>query len=65
MRIREQQQSQLLRNQPLMPGQMGPLNMRARNGMVPPNLQKTVLQNNTPGLYAPTVFRVQLGSCAC
>lgn len=51
MRLREQQQNQLLRQQPLMAGQV-PLNMR-RNGMVPPNLQKTVLQNNTAGLYAP------------
>lgn len=49
MRLREQQQNQLLRQQPLMAGQV-PLNMR-RNGMVPPNLQKTVLQNNTAGLY--------------
>jgi len=24
--------------------------------MVPPNLQKTVLQNNTPGLYATFEF---------
>lgn len=51
MRLREQQQNQLLRQQPMMPGQV-PLNMR-RSGMVPPNLQKTVLQNNTAGLYAP------------
>jgi hypothetical protein len=50
MRLREQQHNQLLRQQPgMMPGQM-PLNMR-RNGMVPANLQKTVLQNNTGGLY--------------
>lgn len=49
MRIREQQQNQLMRQQPMMPGQM-PLNMR-RNPMhqVPGNLQKTVLQN-TSGL---------------
>ncbi|KAJ6151825.1 Transcriptional activator somA [Penicillium chermesinum] len=47
MRIREQQQNQLLRQQPLMPGQMSQLNMRGRNGMMPQNLQKTVLQNNT------------------
>lgn len=52
MRLREQQQNQLLRQQPMMPGQV-PLNMR-RGGMVPPNLQKTVLQNNTAGLYAHT-----------
>ncbi|KAJ5761383.1 Transcriptional activator somA [Penicillium manginii] len=47
MRVREQQQNQLMRQQPMMPGQM-PLNMR-RNGMhpVPANLQKTVLQNTT------------------
>ncbi|KAJ5109760.1 hypothetical protein N7532_002405 [Penicillium argentinense] len=56
MRFRDQQQqNQLMRQQPMMGGQM-PLNMR-RNGMhpgVPPNLQKTVLQNsaglNTAGL---------------
>ena len=34
----------------MMPGQMNQL--RRQNGMVPPNLQKTVLQNNTTGLYA-------------
>lgn len=51
MRIREQQHNQLMRQQPMMPGQMGQLNMR-RNGVVPPNLQKAVLQNNTTGLYA-------------
>ncbi|CAK40968.1 uncharacterized protein An12g00390 [Aspergillus niger] len=49
MRLREQHQNQLLRQQPLMNGQMGQMNIR-RNGMVPPNLQKTVLQNNTTGL---------------
>ncbi|PYI04495.1 hypothetical protein BO78DRAFT_170880 [Aspergillus sclerotiicarbonarius CBS 121057] len=49
MRLREQQQNHLLRQQPLIPGQMAQMNMR-RNGMVPPNLQKTVLQNNTSGL---------------
>lgn len=61
MRLREQQHNQLLRQQPVMPGQMGPLNMR-RNGMVPANLQKTVLQNNTGGLYV-FYIRTQL-SCA-
>lgn len=55
MRIREQQHNNFLRQQPMMPGQMG--NMR-RNTMVPPNLQKTVLQNNTPGLYAHCSFGV-------
>lgn len=49
MRIREQQQGQFRHQQPMMPGQMA--NMRRQNGMVPPNLQKTVLQNNTAGLY--------------
>ena len=34
----------------MMPAQMNQL--RRQNGMVPPNLQKTVLQNNTSGLYA-------------
>jgi hypothetical protein len=52
MRLREQQHNQLMRQQPMMPGQV-PLNMRRNGGMVPPNLQKTVLQNNTAGLYAP------------
>lgn len=51
MRLREQQHNQLMRQQPMMPGQV-PLNMRRNGGMVPPNLQKTVLQNNTAGLYA-------------
>ncbi|KAJ5128401.1 Transcriptional activator somA [Penicillium atrosanguineum] len=49
MRLREQQHNQLMRQQPMMPGQV-PLNMRRNGGMVPPNLQKTVLQNNTAGL---------------
>lgn len=49
MRLREHQHSQLLRQQPMMPGQIGQL--IRRNGMVPANLQKTVLQNNTAGLY--------------
>ncbi|CAG8891746.1 unnamed protein product [Penicillium salamii] len=47
MRLREQQHNQFMRQQPMMPGQMG---VRRQNGMVPPTLQKTVLQNNTPGL---------------
>jgi len=54
MRLREQQQNQLLRQQPMIPGQMGQLGMR-RNGMVPPNLQKTVLQNN---MYAGLLSHV-------
>ncbi|KAL4917081.1 hypothetical protein BDW62DRAFT_218318 [Aspergillus aurantiobrunneus] len=50
MRIREQQQNQMFRNQQqMMPGQMGRLNNMRGNGMVPANLQKTVLQNNTGG----------------
>ncbi|OJJ48087.1 hypothetical protein ASPZODRAFT_62484 [Penicilliopsis zonata CBS 506.65] len=48
MRMREQQQNHMLR-QPMMPGQMGQLNNMRRPGMIP-NLQKTVLQNNTGGL---------------
>lgn len=49
MRAREQQHNQLMRQQPMMPGQM-PLGVRrAGNGMVPPNLQKAALNN---GLYA-------------
>lgn len=51
LRFREQQHNQLLRQQPMMPAQMQQLNLR-RNGSVAPNLQKTVLQNNTSGLYA-------------
>ncbi|EAW10893.1 putative cAMP-dependent protein kinase pathway protein (Som1) [Aspergillus clavatus NRRL 1] len=58
MRLREQQHNQLLRQQPVMPGQMGPLNMR-RNGMVPANLQKTVLQNNTGGLSQQQLAQFQ------
>lgn len=50
MRLRESQQNPLLRPQPMVPGQIGQLNNMRRN-MVPPNLQKTVLQNNTAGLY--------------
>lgn len=53
MRLREQQQSHLLRQQPMMPGQMGQQIMR-RNGMVP-NLQKTVLQNNS-ALYVSIII---------
>lgn len=54
MRLREQQHNHLMRPQAVMPGQMGQINMR-RNGVVPPNLQKAVLQNNTTGLYACVV----------
>ncbi|KAH8431175.1 putative cAMP-dependent protein kinase pathway protein (Som1) [Aspergillus melleus] len=54
MRMREQHHNQLLRQQPMMPGQ---LNIR-RNG-VPPNLQKTVLQNNTPGLSQQQIAQLQ------
>lgn len=50
MRIREQQHNQLMRQQPMIPGQV-PLGVRrGGNGMVPPNLQKAALNN---GLYAP------------
>lgn len=55
MRLREQQNHLLTRQPPLMPGQMGQLNMRGRNGMMPQNLQKTVLQNNT-NLYGQFLF---------
>jgi hypothetical protein len=49
MRMREQQHNQLMRQQPMMPGQV-PLGVRrGGNGMVPPNLQKAALNN---GLYA-------------
>lgn len=65
MRLREQQQNQLLRQQPLMPGQMGPVNMRRPNGMVPPNLQKTVLQNNTSGLYVRSQLVTVLAVTTC
>ncbi|KAL4875497.1 hypothetical protein BJY04DRAFT_211248 [Aspergillus karnatakaensis] len=48
MRIREQQQTQLLRNQgQMMPGQIRQMNNIRGNGMVPPNMKPTVLQNNT------------------
>lgn len=63
MRAREQQHNQLMRQQPMMPGQM-PLGVRrAGNGMVPPNLQKTALNN---GLYAPPLayFRATFSSDA-
>ncbi|KAL4792726.1 hypothetical protein BDV19DRAFT_246658 [Aspergillus venezuelensis] len=52
MRMREQQQqNQMFRNpQQMMPGQMGRLNNMRGNGMVPANLQKTAMQNNTGGL---------------
>lgn len=57
MRLREQQQSHMMRpQQPMMPGHMGnQMNMRPRPGMVqhPGNSQlKTALANNTTGLYA-------------
>lgn len=46
MRFREQQQNQILRqHQPMMPGQIGQFN-NLRRSMIPPNLQKTALQNN-------------------
>lgn len=47
----------------MMPGQMGRLNNMRGNGMIPANLQKTALQNNTGGLYElpptpfPSIFR--------
>ncbi|KAJ5481028.1 Transcriptional activator somA [Penicillium diatomitis] len=45
MRMREQQHNQMMRQQPMMPGQV-PLGVRrATNGMVPPNLQKAALNN--------------------
>ncbi|KAJ5757083.1 uncharacterized protein N7511_007265 [Penicillium nucicola] len=49
MRLREQQHNQFMRQQPMMPAQLNQLR-RQNGGMVPPNLQKTVLQNNTSGL---------------
>lgn len=52
MRMKEQQQAQVFRNpNQMIPGQMGRLTNMRGNGVVPPNLQKTVLQNNTGGLY--------------
>lgn len=57
MRLREQQHNQLFRQQPMIPGQIGQIPMR-RNPMVP-NLQKTVLQNNTPGLYEHSFFALR------
>lgn len=46
--MRAEQQAQLLRQQPMMAGQMGPYGpMRGmRNGMMPGDLQKTAMQNN-------------------
>ena len=45
MRMREQQHNQMMRQQPMMPGQV-PLGVRrSANGMVPPNLQKAALNN--------------------
>ncbi|KAG2419818.1 hypothetical protein HFD88_004614 [Aspergillus terreus] len=58
MRLREQQHSQLLRQPPMMPAQMRQLNMRG-NAMVPPNLQKSVLQNNTSGLSQQQIAQLQ------
>jgi hypothetical protein len=57
MRLREQQQTHMMRpQQPMMPGHMGnQMNMRPRPGMVqhPGNSQlKTALANNTTGMYA-------------
>ena len=52
MRLREQQQNQMIRPPQMMAGQMPGGMMRPRNGMPPNNLTKTVLQNNTSGLYA-------------
>lgn len=44
MRFKEQQQqNQLLRQPPMMPAQIGQLGNIRR---IPPNLQKSVLQNN-------------------
>lgn len=45
----------------MMPGQMNQL--RRQNGMVPPNLQKTVLQNNTTGLYALSEYLLAYANC--
>ncbi|KAL4972725.1 hypothetical protein BDW66DRAFT_116473 [Aspergillus desertorum] len=60
MRIREQQQNQMFRNQQqMMPGQMGRLNNMRGNGMVPPNLQKAVLQNNTSGFSQQQYAQLQ------
>ncbi|TQB68858.1 hypothetical protein MPDQ_002660 [Monascus purpureus] len=56
MRLKEQQHNNLFRQQPMMPAQMGQLPMR-RN-MVP-NLQKTVLQNNTPGFSQQQLAQFQ------
>lgn len=62
MRLRESQQNPLLRPQPMIPGQMNQLNNIRRNNMVPPNLQKTVLQNNTAGLYVDCATPVFIAS---
>ncbi|RDW61256.1 putative cAMP-dependent protein kinase pathway protein (Som1) [Aspergillus mulundensis] len=60
MRLREQQQNNMYRNpQQMMPGQMGRLNNMRGNGIVPNNLQKAVLQNNTGG-FSQQQFAAQL-----
>lgn len=60
MRIREQQQNQMFRNQQqMMPGQMGRLNNMRGNGMIPANLQKTALQNNTGGFSQQQFAQLQ------
>ncbi|KAL4801913.1 hypothetical protein BDV18DRAFT_67926 [Aspergillus unguis] len=60
MRLREQQNNQMFRNQQqMMPGQMGRLNNMRGNGMIPGNLQKTVLQNNTGGLTQQQFAQMQ------
>ncbi|KAI9372028.1 hypothetical protein BJX61DRAFT_543106 [Aspergillus egyptiacus] len=61
MRIREQQQNQMFRTpQQMMQGQMGRLgNMRGGNGMVPGNIPKPVLQNNTGGFSQQQLAQIQ------
>ncbi|KAL4930546.1 putative cAMP-dependent protein kinase pathway protein (Som1) [Aspergillus undulatus] len=60
MRMREQHQNQMFRNpQQMMPGQMGRFNNMRANGMVPPNLQKTAMQNNTGGFSQQQFAQLQ------
>ncbi|KAJ0420431.1 hypothetical protein BJY00DRAFT_323899 [Aspergillus carlsbadensis] len=60
MRLREQQQNQIFRNQQQMiPGQMGRLNNMRGNGMMPATLQHKAMQNNTGGFSQQQLAQLQ------
>ncbi|KAL2839792.1 hypothetical protein BJX68DRAFT_279325 [Aspergillus pseudodeflectus] len=60
MRLREQQQNQIFRNQQQMiPGQMGRLNNMRGNGMMPATLQQKAMQNNTGGFSQQQLAQLQ------